>query len=122
MTTHFHLFVYGSLKADGSAADLMRGCDLVGEATVAGALYDIDGRFPALVLAGPGTVHGEIWRCPVDRLRVLDAYEGTEDGLFRRVGVESEGRGCWTYVAGAALAARLTAAGRIESGTWGRPA
>ena len=122
MATHFHLFVYGSLRSGGTASELMRGCQLVGPAEVSGTLYDIDGHLPALVLAGQGTVRGEVWRCPVDRLLVLDAYERVEDSLFRRAGVEVDGRGCWTYVAGAALAPQLKAARRIESGEWAVPA
>jgi gamma-glutamylcyclotransferase (GGCT)/AIG2-like uncharacterized protein YtfP len=118
MRSHFHLFVYGTLRAGGSADELLAGCDRVAQATVAGTLYDIDGQYPALVLAGQGRVEGEVWRCPVDRLPALDAYEGVDDGLFRRVGVQVGEYACWTYVAGPKLASRLTADRRLARERW----
>lgn len=119
----FHLFTYGTLRRDGQAAGLLEGCELVGPATVAGSLYDIDGEYPALVLAGAGRVEGEIWRCPAELLARLDEYEAVSRGLFRRVATEADGLACWVYVAGPKLARRLTPRRRIESGRWppGRP-
>jgi gamma-glutamylcyclotransferase (GGCT)/AIG2-like uncharacterized protein YtfP len=117
-TTHFHLFVYGSLRSGAAAHELLDGCERVGEASVAGTLYDIDGRYPALMLYGDTPVHGEIWRCPPALLGRLDEYEGAIRGLFRRVGVRVAEYACWTYVAGPALARRLTPARRIASGVW----
>jgi gamma-glutamylcyclotransferase (GGCT)/AIG2-like uncharacterized protein YtfP len=114
----FHLFAYGTLRRDGGQARILEGCAPVRDATVAGTLYDIDGRFPALVLYGDTPVRGEIWRCPADRLLVLDEYEGVDAGLFRRVGLRVDDTACWTYVAGPALARRLTADRRIASGDW----
>ncbi|HEX7117228.1 MAG TPA: gamma-glutamylcyclotransferase family protein [Longimicrobiales bacterium] len=115
---HFHLFTYGTLRRGGSATDLLEGCEAVATATVAGTLYDIDGAYPALVLAGTGRVEGEVWRCPASTLPRLDAYEGIAEGLFRRVGVRVGDRACWTYVAGPKLARRLTADRRIVDGRW----
>lgn len=117
----FHLFVYGTLQTGGSASDLLENCELIGPATVGGVLYDIDGEFPALVLyATSPEVHGQLWRCPADLLKTLDAYEGTASGLFRRVGVHARTGdaqiGCWTYVAGPRLSRKLTPARRV--GTW----
>lgn len=114
----FHLFVYGTLRSQGAASDLLSACERVESATVNGTLYDIDGAYPALVLAGSGTVHGEIWRCPVEVLQTLDRYEGTEERLFRRVGVQVGEYACWTYVAGPAIVGKLVPARRIESGVW----
>lgn len=114
----FHLFVYGTLMSAGEAIDLLEGCERVGTATVNGTLYDIDGDFPALMLAGNGQIHGEVWRCPVERLAELDGYEGVAQGLFRRVGVQADRWPCWTYVAGPKLAPRIARAKRIESGRW----
>lgn len=105
---HFDLFVYGTLRSGGPAAEILSGCELVAGASVEGTLYDIDGAFPALVLAGTGSVPGEVWRCPTTLLPQLDEYEATATGLFRRVGLLVDGRPCWTYVAGPRLARKLT--------------
>ena len=116
---HFHLFVYGTLKSGGSAASLLAECELIGSATVGGVLYDIDGQHPALVMYGSAAVHGEIWRCPMDMLGMLDSFERVDDGLFRRVGAHAridatqQEIGCWTYVAGPALSHKLTPQRRV---------
>jgi gamma-glutamylcyclotransferase (GGCT)/AIG2-like uncharacterized protein YtfP len=85
-------------------------------------LYDIDGRFPALLLYGNAPVQGDVWRCPADRLLRLDDYEGVDDGLFVRRAVEVvTDRGmlpCWVYTAGPALARKLLPDWRIASGAW----
>jgi gamma-glutamylcyclotransferase (GGCT)/AIG2-like uncharacterized protein YtfP len=113
---HFHLFTYGTLRADGAAAELMAGCERVSEATVHGTLYDT-GDFPALLLSGTDPVRGEIWRCPAEALARLDRYEGVGQRLFRRVGVDVDGIGCWAYVAGPALGPGLTPEARVRPGT-----
>lgn len=112
------IFVYGTLRTGGLAAARLSGGERVGSATVAGTLFDIGGRYPALVLAGSGTVHGELWRCEPDLLARLDEYEGVRQGLFRRVAIEVNGVGAWTYVAGPALAIELDPSRRIEDGVW----
>jgi gamma-glutamylcyclotransferase (GGCT)/AIG2-like uncharacterized protein YtfP len=118
----FNLFVYGTLRARERAAPLLSGCVPAGSGSVRGTLYDVDGRFPALMLYGDTPVPGEIWRCPADALRRLDEYEGVREGLFRRVAVSvpdtaEPGReiACWSYVAGPALARRLTPERRITA-------
>lgn len=116
----FYLFIYGTLQSGHPGAELLRGCERICGATVGGILYNIDDQFPALVLYGNSQVSGEIWRCPFEPLKTLDAYEGVSDGLFRRVGVTAraaDGRelGCWTYVAGPKLAHKLTADRRVTS-------
>ena len=124
--SEFNLFVYGTLRggpAVGGAAGRLRDCFMVGEATIGGTLYDIDGRFPALVHYGTDPVHGEVWRCPAQLLPELDAYEGTSAGLFRRIATEIElGSGepvpCWVYTAGPALSQQLTPERRVTSGRW----
>jgi gamma-glutamylcyclotransferase (GGCT)/AIG2-like uncharacterized protein YtfP len=113
-----HIFVYGTLRSGGLAAALLAGGEKVRDATVQGTLYDIGGRYPALVLAGAGTVYGELWRCDAELLAGLDEYEGVHHGLFRRVALEVAGVPAWTYVAGSALATELTRARRIEAGGW----
>lgn len=126
----FNLFVYGTLRAggrngSGSAADLLAGCVPVGRGTIGGTLYDIEGRYPALVHYGADPVHGEIWRCPAELLPALDTYEGTASGLFRRIAAEvatdaGELLPCWIYAAGPALSRHLTPANRVASGSWQR--
>ena len=113
LRTHFNLFAYGTLGENGSASSLLRDCVQIAPARVGGVLYDIDGEYPALVMYGTSPVEGAIWSCPTELLPSLDAYEGVDDGLFRRVGVEIDGRPCWTYVAGPKLAHKLTPARRI---------
>ena len=112
-----HLFVYGTLRTGGRADGFLRGCEHVGGATVEGALYDM-GAYPALVLGGEGRVEGEVWRCPAAVLSRLDEYEGVPEGLYHRVRVDAGGVECWTYVAGPALASRLTPERRIPAGRW----
>jgi len=111
-----HLFTYGTLM-DGDAS-LLRGCTPVRDAAVRGMLYDIDGAFPALMLAGENLVHGRIWRCTPERIHELDRHATVQTRLFRRVGLDVEGTGCWTYVAGPALGARLVHARRLKAGRW----
>lgn len=118
MNRGFHLFVYGTLRSGGEESAVLAGSRLIGPASVAGTLYETENGYPALMLAGPGRVHGEVWRCPPEVLRELDAYEGVEEGLFRRVGVRVGDHACWTYVAGPRLARALTPDRRIPSGEW----
>jgi gamma-glutamylcyclotransferase (GGCT)/AIG2-like uncharacterized protein YtfP len=114
----FNLFVYGTLRRGCRAHEKIADCDFVGVAHLNGTLYDIDGLHPALMLYGNTSVAGEIFRCPADRLAGLDLYEGVDSGLFRRVAAEIDGTPCWVYVAGPALAHRLTPGQRIDSGKW----
>jgi gamma-glutamylcyclotransferase (GGCT)/AIG2-like uncharacterized protein YtfP len=118
----FDLFVYGTLLGNGGGAHLLDGCECIADGTVGGVLYDIDGRFPALLLYGDAPVHGQVWRCPTGLLPRLDEYEGTAQSLFRRVGVEvmtSLGTvPCWAYTAGPALSRELVPASRIAGGRW----
>jgi gamma-glutamylcyclotransferase (GGCT)/AIG2-like uncharacterized protein YtfP len=118
----FRLFTYGTLQRGGSAAGLLDGCEYLGPATVNGILYDIDGRFPAVVLYGSAPVHGELWRCPAAMLEELDRYEGTANGLFRRVGMEADTptgpQACWLYAAGPALSRKLLPDAQVQGGRW----
>lgn len=119
MSEFFHLFVYGTLRSDGTAAGRLADSQLIGTATVNGVLYDIAGQYPALMVYGTGLVRGEVWRCPAAMLLTLDEYEDVAGGLFRRIGVEVQldaggTQGCWAYVAGPKLARKLTTAQRIE--------
>jgi gamma-glutamylcyclotransferase (GGCT)/AIG2-like uncharacterized protein YtfP len=78
------LFVYGTLRDDPAHEMfhvLARNAKFVGEATVAGRLYDL-GEYPGLVLSSDGTdrVKGELYRLneatAKNALSVLDDYEG----------------------------------------------
>lgn len=113
MRSHFHLFVYGTLKTGGRNASKLSACERISAGEVGGVLYSIDGEFPALVLYGNTPIEGEIWRCPNDMLDALDEFEGVQHGLFRRVGVTVGDIGCWTYVAGPRLTRKLTSESRI---------
>lgn len=111
----FHLFTYGTLRAgaDGRPHPLLASSERVGHGTVQGTLYEAD-DYPALMLAGHTPVAGEIWRCPLETLAELDAYEAVREGLFRRVAVRVGEVACWVYVAGPKLGPRLTLAHRME--------
>jgi gamma-glutamylcyclotransferase (GGCT)/AIG2-like uncharacterized protein YtfP len=113
----FHLFVYGTLREPRVAAGLLGGCQQVREATVQGTLYDL-GDYPALMAYGTTPIAGAVWKCPNRVLQRLDSYEGVERGVFRRIGILVDGLGCWTYVAGPALAPELLPARRLASGDW----
>ncbi|MFO7894709.1 MAG: gamma-glutamylcyclotransferase family protein [Longimicrobiales bacterium] len=113
MRDTFYLFAYGTLKSD-SPGRLLDGCERVDTGVVRGTLYDV-GDYPALLLSGGDPVHGVIWRCPTDRLSELDRYEGTAEGLFRRIGVQVDDYACWVYVAGPALGPRLVPEARVHS-------
>jgi len=113
----FCLFVYGTLRSDIATGDVLASAERLTDATVEGTLYDLE-EYPALMLYGSTPVHGEVWRCPLELLARLDEYEGAEHGLFRRVAVTAAGIPCWTYVAGAALASRLTPDRRMNTGHW----
>ena len=103
----FHLFTYGTLRSGGGAPhELLGGCRKVAEGVAKGALYDL-GAFPALLLSGSEPVPGEIWWCPASKLAALDAYEGVDEGLFRRAAVRVGEYTCWVYVAGPRLGPRL---------------
>lgn len=115
-----YLFVYGTLRQGGAGAGLLAGAKYVAAARMAGSLYSVDQRFPALVPGGSGTVQGELWECPAELLARLDRYEGIAQGLFRRercrIG-EVEG---WVYAAGPRLRRHLVPANRVAGGRWTR--
>ncbi len=81
------LFVYGTLCSDGDQGALLAHLSRVA-ATARGTLWDLPQGYPAL---GPGerVVHGELVEPPDPRLlALLDAYEGVDEGLYRRVHVD----------------------------------
>jgi gamma-glutamylcyclotransferase (GGCT)/AIG2-like uncharacterized protein YtfP len=128
------LFVYGSLRSGSGnlmAERLASEATHVGDATVAGALYDT-GSFPAMRPCDDSSarVHGELWALHVDTaaslLAVLDQYEGYAPdarfgSLFVRVRAEVQfedgsTREAWLYRYNHAT----DPASRIMSGDWQR--
>jgi gamma-glutamylcyclotransferase (GGCT)/AIG2-like uncharacterized protein YtfP len=126
-----YLFVYGTLLRDSvppAIAGLCRRLRRLGDATIAGALYDL-GNYPALSLNchkdSSDTIKGELVCVfsPADWLR-LDTYEGCDNAqpdrsLYRRIRTTATlARGekveCWVYVYNRAL----TNVPRIDQGCW----
>lgn len=96
------LFVYGTLMSGHAKAPLL-GARPRHDARVEGTLYDLPAGYPALVLGGTEWVHGEVVQEVDDALlRLLDHYEGVDEGLYRRVQVSLRwglrARLVWTYV------------------------
>ena len=122
MAASFNLFAYGTLRRGGSNAGLLDRCEYVGSGIVHGTLYDIDGRFPALVLYGESEVRGDVWCCPASLLSRLDELEDTAGGLFRRVATDARVDGgkvpCWLYTAGPGLSRQLLPDRRVAGGEW----
>jgi gamma-glutamylcyclotransferase (GGCT)/AIG2-like uncharacterized protein YtfP len=93
------LFVYGSLRPDGSAWRLVDGLvEVVGEAWIAGRLHDPGQGWPAADLDAGGRVHGVLLmpRSPEaarELVATVDAYEGAPE-LFHRRAVVVERPGC----------------------------
>jgi gamma-glutamylcyclotransferase (GGCT)/AIG2-like uncharacterized protein YtfP len=95
------LFVYGTLRLGGSNAmtRLHPGSKFIGNASLAGRLYDMGG-YPAIVIDGTArTVAGEIYEVDDATLASLDEFE-TEAG-YDRVQIDAAGDGgitrCWMY-------------------------
>lgn len=88
-TADRHVFVYGTLRRGGSN-DITRfrpAPRWLGEAEIAGSMYDF-GRYPGVVLGGPGRVVGEVYVISAALERVLDeieeVYPQQSDEYFRR--------------------------------------
>ena len=121
------LFVYGTLRRGGSndIARIAPGAMFVSVARVRGRVYDVNGRWPSLVLDdNAGWVTGEIYRVPAHAWTALDALEDPvtpkrSDGAYFKVEAEADcgGRldGVTVYTANPAVT-RLTQP--IESGDW----
>lgn len=57
-----------------------------------------------LIREGGGTVLGEVWEIPDDKLWFLDRFEGTDHGLYeRREVITHAGRTVWVYFPGEEL-------------------
>jgi gamma-glutamylcyclotransferase (GGCT)/AIG2-like uncharacterized protein YtfP len=122
----FNLFAYGTLRIGGVNVGVLEGCEHMGSGTVRGTLYDIEGRYPALLLYGEAPVRGDVWRCPASFLARLDEFENVSSGLYRRMAAEARlddgsSAPCWLYTAGPALSQQLLPDRRIPGGEWPVP-
>lgn len=111
------VFVYGTLRRNGSNCFRMEGAEFVAEAAVRGRLYRI-GWFPGVVLDDTARdVTGELYRVDDVMLAALDAYEGPE---YRRIWAEVMPRGgsvpvcAWVWEWGQPT----DESARIPSGDW----
>lgn len=83
-----HVFVYGTLRAGGrnDIARFRPQPERVGDAMIAGTLYDI-GAYPGAVLGGTGRIRGEVYRIDTEVEAALDRLEGVEEdgsGEYRK--------------------------------------
>lgn len=111
------LFVYGTLRKNGSQQERMKNAVFLAEATVSGQLYQID-WYPGAVIdeSQRMRIHGELYQVPDTLLAELDVFEGSE---YKRVKVntlttkhEIVGAWIWEY-------ARPTEGKKIiASGDW----
>lgn len=87
------LFVYGTLRRTGSAAQLMKTATFLGEAKIR-ARREANGLYPGIV-AGGDEIEGELYEIPESLIATLDEYEGPN---YERREIEIEGRGkAWVY-------------------------
>ena len=81
------LFVYGTLKRGGENHLHLAGQRFLGEAATGPGftLYGLKG-FPGMVRTTDASegVTGELWEIDADRLRRLDQFEGTAEGIYAR--------------------------------------
>src|SRR5690606_21814697 len=104
---YFHLFVHGTVPQALLAAGASGTAERVATREVVGTEYDVGDGETALVLAGPGRVRGEVWRCALELLKELGRGERVVGRFWRRVGVQVGEYPCWAYVAGPRLAPKL---------------
>lgn len=105
MTTR--VFVYGTLKPGQSRWDILRPfaveADSESPSSASGQLFDTGYGWPAAVFAAgtsdlvPGVVVAIRPESVDEALATLDAVEGVESGLFRRILIDVEGLPCWAY-------------------------
>ena len=83
ITNTILIFVYGTLMSGQRASGYLDGCELLGRHCLRDyAMYNL-GAYPGIVPREGGTVVGEVYRVPVERLPEMDAYEG-EGSLYHR--------------------------------------
>ena len=90
------LFVYGSLKANGSAHHLLRGSVREADGVLEQAELTQVAGYPRLK-PGTGEVSGEVYRIPADRWVALDAWEEVPEQYQRCQQRLQDGRIVWVY-------------------------
>ncbi len=113
------LFVYGTLLSDGAQGGLLAGLRH-DRASVVGTLWRLPVGYPAMSLGGDTSVVGELVEAPGPQvLRLVDHYEGVDEGLYRRLKVRAcvGLRSCraWAYVMDSP---RLRGGVIVPSGQW----
>ncbi|HWP94944.1 MAG TPA: gamma-glutamylcyclotransferase family protein [Gammaproteobacteria bacterium] len=112
-TSLVRIFVYGSLRRDGSAHRLLRGAVCLGRWRTPPCYTLLSlGDWPAAVMGGRTAIAGEVYAVSHRILAVLDAYEGVP-GLYRRLTIATPWGEAWMYVL-----ARPVRAPRAASGDW----
>jgi gamma-glutamylcyclotransferase (GGCT)/AIG2-like uncharacterized protein YtfP len=78
------LFVYGTLRRNGQAEELMRQCKLVKKGVkISGySIYDY-GEYPFAIITGESDfIIGDVYDVTTEQLKILDEYEGR---MYKRV-------------------------------------
>ena len=92
------LFVYGSLKADGSAHHLLNGALAEVEGILDQVELSVHDGYPML-RSGSEQLQGEVYRIPDSLLSALDAWEEVPSVYCRRRRELIDGRNVWVYEA-----------------------
>jgi len=112
------VFVYGTLMEGQSQEGLLSGLERTA-ATTRGSLWDLPAGYPALA-SGHDVVHGELVAgVEPRRLVLLDAYEGVDEGLYKRVEIEVQvglrAEAAWAWLMDDP---RSRGGRRLRSGRW----
>ena len=114
------VFVYGTLKREGSLHVALDGCEFVEDATLEGArMYNL-GFCPAIVPSAyvkTDTVEGEVWLIDGATLQKLDRIEG-HPTLYQRRREIIGGEPTWVYFLNSPLTGEELERRRITSGRW----
>ena len=118
-----YVFVYGTLRSGGRLHYTMEetGATFVGDASVAGALYNL-GPYPGMTEPREtgDRVRGEGWRVSDEGLYTMDFMEGVEHGLYERVKLTAIDEMANSWDVGAYRYLHPVQEGaRITSGDWG---
>lgn len=109
------VFVYGTLRYQGSNGHRLGAARRLGDATIQGCLYRID-WYPGLVLGLDGIVFGEVYEVAPCDIAALDTYEGSEYLRIKAEVTMANGKICeawvWEYQES------IEGLERIVSGNW----
>ena len=92
------LFVYGSLKADGSAHDLLDGALAEADGTLDQVELSVHDGYPML-RSGSAQLRGEVYRIPESLWPALDDWEEVPRVYSRSRRALLDGRDVWVYEA-----------------------